>query len=296
MDSSSMYERLLGEDADDFLRRASLNLAIYGFLTHLLLCILYQLNILEIDSNLNTFFDSFLDSLYTPFSVILAYEVYELIRAIPDSFSNSVGKQFEVVCLLIVRDIFKNLSEIDSAGSLSVDSSIAFLAVECVAFLVLFFTALLFRSFGSKTNNNQDPVLNLKTFVQQKKNLAMVLFVVYVCVALYSLSSWTWGVVEGDGSVSRTVFFLDFFTCLIMADILILLVSYRSTTDFPNLARNTGFILSTVVLRVAIGTTGFSGATLFILGGGLGMSVLLISQFFQVEGDDEKREIASQQS
>jgi len=75
-----------------------------------------------------------------------------------------------------------------------------------------------------------------------------------------------------------------------------LLVSYRSTTDFPNLARNTGFILSTVVLRVAIGTTGFSGATLFILGGGLGMSVLLISQFFQVEGDDEKREIASQQS
>jgi|TARA_B110000459_G_scaffold37828_1_gene40661 hypothetical protein len=291
-----MYERLLGERADDFLRRASLNLAIYGFLTHLLLCILYQLNILEIDSNLNSFFDSFLDSLYTPFSVILAYEVYELIRAIPDSFSNSVGKQFEVVCLLIVRDIFKGLSEIDSSGSLSVDSSIAFLAVECLAFLVLFFTALLFRYSGSKTTNNQDPDLNLKTFVQQKKNLAMVLFVVYVCVAAYSLSSWTWGVVEGDGSVSRTVFFLDFFTSLIMADILILLVSYRSTTDFPNLARNTGFILSTVVLRVAIGTTGFSGATLFILGGVLGMSVLLISQFFQFETETEKSETISQQS
>ena len=278
-----MYERLLGNGTDDLLRRMSLNLAIYGFITHLLLCILYQFNILELDSNLDSFFDSFLDSLYTPFSVILAYEVYELIRAIPDSFSNSVGKQFEVVCLLIVRDIFKDLSDIDSSGSLSVDSSIAFLAVECLAFLILFFTALLFRYSGSKANTDQDQVHHLKTFVQQKKNLAMVLFGVYVCVAIYSLSSWTWGVVEGDGSVSRTVFFLDFFTCLIMADILILLISYRYTTDFPNLARNTGFILSTVVLRVAIGTSGLPGATLFILGGALGMSVLLISQFFQEE-------------
>lgn len=277
-----MFKRLLGDSADDVLRRVSLNFAIYGFITHLLLCILYQLNILEIDSTLDPFFDSFLDSLYTPFSVILAYEVYELIRAIPDSFSNSVGKQFEVVCLLIVRDIFKDLSDIDSSGSLSLDSSIAFLAVECLAFLVLFFTALLFRYVGSKADKNQQPASNLNKFVGQKQNLALVLFVVYVCVALYSLSSWTWGVIEGDGSVSRTVFFLDFFTCLIMADILILLISYRYTTDFPNLARNTGFILSTVVLRVAIGTTGFPGATLFILGGGLGMSVLLISQFMQV--------------
>lgn len=278
-----MFNRLLGDSADDVLRRVSLNCAIYGFITHFLLCILYQFNILQIDSTLDTFFDSFLDSLYTPFSVILAYEVYELIRAIPDSFSNSVGKQFEVVCLLIVRDIFKDLSDIDSSGSLSLDSSIAFLAVECLAFLVLFFTALLFRYISATSYKNQELASDLNKFVGQKQNLALVLFVVYVGVALYSLSSWTWGVVEGDGSVSRTVFFLDFFTCLIMADILILLISYRYTTDFPNLARNTGYILSTVVLRVAIGTTGFPGATLFILGGFLGMSVLLISQFIQVE-------------
>jgi hypothetical protein len=278
-----MFNRLLGDSADVVLRRVSLNCAIYGFITHFLLCILYQFNILQIDSTLDTFFDSFLDSLYTPFSVILAYEVYELIRAIPDSFSNSVGKQFEVVCLLIVRDIFKDLSDIDSSGSLSLDSSIAFLAVECLAFLVLFFTALLFRYISATSYKNQELASDLNKFVGQKQNLALVLFVVYVGVALYSLSSWTWGVVEGDGSVSRTVFFLDFFTCLIMADILILLISYRYTTDFPNLARNTGYILSTVVLRVAIGTTGFPGATLFILGGFLGMSVLLISQFIQVE-------------
>ena len=59
-----------------------------------------------------------------------------------------------------------------------------------------------------------------------------------------------------------------------MADILILLVSYQYITDFSHLARNTGFILSTVILRVAIASPGMSGAILFILAGCLGSAVL----------------------
>jgi hypothetical protein len=82
---------------------------------------------------------------------------------------------------------------------------------------------------------------------------------------------------------------LDFFTILILADILILLISYGYSTDFTNLARNTGFILSTVVLRVAIGATGVSSMILFVLGGLLGIAVLIISlkaDEFQVEEFD----------
>ena len=77
--------------------------------------------------------------------------------------------------------------------------------------------------------------------------------------------------------VSRDIFFLDFFTVLILADILILLISYGYSTDFTNLARNTGFILSTVILRVAIGESGLSSMILFVMGGLLGIAVLIIS-------------------
>ena len=76
------------------------------------------------------------------------------------------------------------------------------------------------------------------------------------------------------------IFFLDFFTVLIMADILILLLSYQYITDFPYLARNTGFVLSTVILRVAIASPGLSGAILFTLAGCLGSSVLLSGMMF----------------
>jgi hypothetical protein len=106
---------------------------------------------------------------------------------------------------------------------------------------------------------------------------------------MFSFSNWIISVGEGDGSVTREIFFLDFFTILILADILILLISYGYSTDFTNLARNTGFFLSTVVLRVAIGATGVSSMVLFVLGGLLGIAVLIISlkaDEFQIEEFD----------
>ena len=56
-----------------------------------------------------------LSALYTPFSILLAYEVYQLIRTIPESFSSSVGKQYEIATLLVVRDILKRLSSVESS-------------------------------------------------------------------------------------------------------------------------------------------------------------------------------------
>tara|TARA_B100002052_G_scaffold163827_1_gene149207 strand:+ start:5281 stop:6024 length:744 start_codon:yes stop_codon:yes gene_type:complete len=237
---------------------------------------LYDLSFIE-SSDLDSFIDSYLDALYTPFSIILAYEVYELIRAIPESFSNSIGKQFEVVTLLVVRDIFKNLADIGDADNVSIDADVAFIAMEAVAFVVLFGTALYFRHQTSVAKKPSQQDESVRVFVQQKKHLACGLAVVYIFVALYSFTTWLMGVVDGDTGLSRTVFFSDFFTWLIVSDIVILLASYRHITDFPQLARNTGFILSTVIIRVGIGIPGYTGAALFILSAALAACVLRLS-------------------
>ena len=274
--STTVYARMLGSSTDAFLRRVAINFAIVGFLLHLLCCVLYDFNFIESD-DLKSLFDSYLDALYTPFSIILAYEVYELIRAIPESFSNSIGKQFEVVTLLVVRDIFKNLADLGGSNNVTIDADVAFIAVEAIAFVVLFGTALYFRAQTSDSKDLRQEDASIQAFVQQKKNLACALAVVYVLVALYSFSTWFTGVIDGDAGLSRTVFFSDFFTWLIVSDIVILLVSYRHITDFPQLARNTGFILSTVIIRVGIGIPGFTGAALFILSAALAACVLRLS-------------------
>ena len=272
---AALYDRILGRKANETLRHLCIRTAIFGFLFHLLLCLLYQLGLIDFSVQTSGLFDSYLDALYTPFSIFLAYEVYELIRTIPDSFTNSIGKQFEIITLLVVRDILKRLSDIDASVTSTVDDSITILAVECLSFLILFGTALFFGTAQRETSLITNDSEGLEKFILQKKQLAILLLLVYILTAIYSLSTWTYNVFDGDGSTNRTIFFLDFFTVLIMADILILLVSHHYITEFAHLARNTGFILSTVILRVAIASPGMSGAILFILAGCLGSAVLL---------------------
>ena len=284
-----LHDRLLGKSAEQQVRKIGLTTAIIGFVIHLALWFTYQIGILEVGSASTDLLDSPLDALYTPFSILLAYEVYQLIRAIPESFSTAVGKQFEIVTLLVVRDIFKRLSELEFSGDWTIDSELKLIVLECFTFITLFTTSLIYRA-----NSNTDTTVDFKdnellNFVQNKQKIAVVLLATYLIVAIFSFTNWVISVSEGDGSVTREIFFLDFFTILILADILILLISYGYSTDFTNLARNTGFILSTVVLRVAIGATGVSSMTLFVLGGLLGIAVLVISlknDEFQVEDFD----------
>ena len=285
----ALHDRLLGKSAEQQVRKIGLTTAIIGFVIHLALWFAYQIGILEVGSASTDLLDSPLDALYTPFSILLAYEVYQLIRAIPESFSTAVGKQFEIVTLLVVRDIFKRLSELEFSGDWTVDSELKLIVLECLTFITLFTTSLIYRA-----NSNTDTTVDFKdnellNFVQNKQKIAVVLLATYLIVAIFSFSNWVISLSEGDGSVTREIFFLDFFTILILADILILLISYGYSTDFTNLARNTGFILSTVVLRVAIGATGVSSMILFVLGGLLGIAVLVISlraDDFQVEDLD----------
>ena len=285
----ALHDRLLGKSAEQQVRKIGLTTAIIGFVIHLALWFAYQIGILEVGSASTDLLDSPLDALYTPFSILLAYEVYQLIRAIPESFSTAVGKQFEIVTLLVVRDIFKRLSELEFSGDWTVDSELKLIVLECLTFITLFTTSLIYRA-----NSNTDTKVDFKdnellNFVQNKQKIAVVLLATYLIVAIFSFTNWVISVSEGDGSVTREIFFLDFFTILILADILILLISYGYSTDFTNLARNTGFILSTVVLRVAIGATGVSSMILFVLGGLLGIAVLVISlraDEFQVEDLD----------
>ena len=290
MFATALYDRFLGHKANETLRQLCIQTAILGFLMHLLLCLFYQLDLLNFSVQTSGLFDSYLDALYTPFSIFLAYEVYELIRTIPDSFTNSIGKQFEIITLLVVRDILKRLSDIDASVTSTVDDSITILAVECLAFMILFTTALLFSRAHREATSISNDSEELDKFISQKKQLAVLLFIVYILTAIYSLSTWSYGVFEGDGSTNRTIFFLDFFTVLIMADILILLVSYQYITEFAYLARNTGFILSTVILRVAIASPGMSGAILFILAGCLGSAVLLSGYLFHKNGPEKSTE------
>ena len=269
-----VFDLFMGEEAEDRIRKAAIILAVAGFFLHILLWGLDTTGRISITGESSELVSSPLSSLYTPFSILLVYEVYQLIRAIPDSFSSSVGKQYEIATLLVVRDILKRLSEVESSDGWEISSDLGFLLVECAAFLALFYTSLTYFRISDKSTKSGSMSGDIEVFVEAKRMVANFMLIVFLVTAAYSFLTWITSVQDGGGSVSRVIFFLDFFTFLILADILILLVSYWFYTDFGNLARNTGFVLSTVIIRVAISSKGVSAMILFTLSGLLGIAIL----------------------
>ena len=269
-----VFDMCMGEEAEDRIRKVAIVSAVVGFFLHIGLWALDSTGRISITGEASELVSSPLSSLYTPFSILLVYEVYQLIRTIPDSFSSSVGKQYEIATLLVVRDILKRLSEVESTEGWEISSDLGFLLVECAAFLALFYTSLTYFRISDNSTKSGDMSGDIAVFVESKRLVANFMLIVFLLTAAYSFFTWIVSVQDGGGSVSRVIFFLDFFTFLILADILILLVSYWLYTDFGNLARNTGFVLSTVIIRVAISSEGVSAMVLFTLSGLLGLAIL----------------------
>ena len=268
------FEISMGEETEDRIRKAAIISAVVGFFVHIGFWALNSTGRISISGEASELVSSPLSSLYTPFSILLVYEVYQLIRTIPDSFSSSVGKQYEIATLLVVRDILKRLSEVESSEGWEISSDLGFLLVECAAFLALFYTSLIYFRMSEKSTKSSGISEDIAIFVEAKRLVANFMLIVFLMTAAYSFLTWVNSVQDGGGSVSRVIFFLDFFTFLILADILILLISYWFYTDFGNLARNTGFVLSTVIIRVAISSEGVSAMVLFTLSGLLGLAIL----------------------
>ena len=268
------FQLSMGDFSEEYIRKVAMVFAVVGFFVHIVMWALFETGNITITGEASELVKSPLSTLYTPFSILLVYEVYQLIRTIPDSFSSSVGKQYEIATLLVVRDILKRLSEVENSEGWKISSDLGFLLVECAAFLVLLYTSLTYFRISSSSEKSEQMADNVAIFVEAKRGIANAMLLIFLAMAAYSFYTWVDSVQDGGGSVSRVIFFLDFFTFLILADILILLISYWFYTDFGNLARNTGFVLSTVIIRVAISSDGISSMILFTLSGLLGIAIL----------------------
>ena len=267
------FQLTMGDFSEEYIRKVAMVFAVVGFFVHIVVWALFETGNITITGEASELVKSPLSTLYTPFSILLVYEVYQLIRTIPESFSSSVGKQYEIATLLVVRDILKRLSEVENSEGWKISSDLGFLLVECAAFLVLLHTSLTYFRISSSSEKSGQMADNVAIFVEAKRGIANAMLLIFLATAAYSFFTWFESVQDGGGSVSRVIFFLDFFTFLILADILILLISYWFYTDFGNLARNTGFVLSTVIIRVAISSEGISSMILFTLSGLLGIAI-----------------------
>jgi hypothetical protein len=254
-----------------------LYIASLGFILHLILILLNYYNIIEIsfgDSNLLT---NPISALYTPFSFILIYEAFLLVYYIPRSFSTAIGKQYEIMSLIIIRKIFKDIPLVDLNANWLTTSNNLQLIYDLLGILIVFFLIYLFKKIRKKSPKKFNSK-KLDLFIASKKIISLLLTPILIIVCCLSFYSWLIGIGD-ETAISENInylFFNDFFTLLILADVFILLLSFQYTERYCQIIRNTGFIISTILLRLSFSTNGLSSILLIISGIIFGLLILYI--------------------
>ena len=254
-----------------------LYIASLGFILHLILILLNYYNIIEIsfgDSNLLT---NPISALYTPFSFILIYEAFLLVYYIPRSFSTAISKQYEIMSLIIIRKIFKDIPLVDLNANWLTTSNNLQLIYDLLGILIVFFLIYLFKKIRKKSPKKFNSK-KLDLFIASKKIISLLLTPILIMVCCLSFYSWLIGIGD-ETAISENInylFFTDFFTLLILADVFILLLSFQYTERYCQIIRNTGFIISTILLRLSFSTNGLSSILLIISGIIFGLLILYI--------------------
>ena len=288
--TSSIYNTFLSNETRKKSERIILIIAIASFFIHLSLIFLVDLGVIKIDSG-TSLFENPIAAIYTPFSFILVYEVYLLIYYLPRSITTYIGKQYEIITLIIIRRIFKDLSALSlSPDWFSQKYDLQF-TYDIRASVIMFFLIYLFYKQSKKRvlleesdSNKQDGTAR---FIKIKKLMALALVPILLALSIYSFSTWLLGTLSPTENADvafqnlNNVFFEQFFTVLIIVDVFLLLFSFFHTDEFHKVIRNSGFIISTILIRLSFSVTGLMNTVLIIAAVVFGLLMFFIYNKFE---------------
>lgn len=273
-----IHEKIFSELNVRLFEKNIMFLAISGFIIHLILILFETQLAVEIFSGKTNLSSNPISALYTPFTFILVYEAFLLIYYLPRSFTTSVAKEYEIISLVLIRKIFKDIPNLDLDNNDLLNSNNIQLLYDLSAVIIIFYMIYLFKKTWHDIPKKKTKK-NLEKFISYKKLLSVLLLPTLIILCIYNFADWFNSVFYSTDPYSGNldgVFFKDFFTILILVDVLILLLSLQYTERYSQLIRNTGFIISTILLRLSFGVEGLLSIVLLLLGVVFGLIILRI--------------------
>jgi len=269
--------------------------AIVSFVAHLTLIFLHNQGVLgtSISSSLLT---NPISAIYTPFSFILLYEVFLLVYYLPQSISKYIGKQYEIITLILIRRIYYDLANLEFTESwFRVQSDLQF-TYDIIGTIILFGLILLFYKINDGRSKDLALSEGVMSFIRIKKMIALILVPVLILLATWNLFDWALGLayetIEVDLSVKKlnTIFYDEFFTILIMTDVLLLLISFLHTDSFNTVIRNSGFVISTILIKLSFSTDGLLNTILMVVAVLFGVIILWLHNQYEKMGEATRKD------
>ena len=198
----------------------------------------------------------FLQAIEISFTLLLFFEMISLVFVIPQSIANSIGKQIEILSLVLLRSSFKEFSHFDfhlpvqnqlqpvyKMISDGVGSSIVFLLLS------LYYHLQQHRPVTAPKDKLQ--------FIILKQYIALLVFISLFFLAINDVYNFI-----NTGVLVHSID--QFYMMLIFADLFFMLAAFKYTLHYPDVFRYAGFVLVTVFIRLSLMASVYYNALLAI--------------------------------
>ncbi|HYG70498.1 MAG TPA: hypothetical protein VD838_22670 [Anaeromyxobacteraceae bacterium] len=197
--------------------------------------------------------------------LLLGWEVIGLVLGIAQSVANAAGKQFEIFSLILLRHSFE---EFGYFGEPLVWSEVSGAVLRMLAngfgALAIFVVLGVYYAVQPHTPISSDP-RERDEFVAVKKLVALLLLAIFGILAVVR---------------ERSTFFEDFYTVLVFADVLLVLLPLRYSAAYDVVFRNSGFAVSTVLLRLGLSAPAYYNAALGVAAATFALALSVASKRF----------------
>jgi hypothetical protein len=195
------------------------------------------------------------------FSVLLITEILGLVFVFTHSVADSIGKQFEIVSLIFLRDSFKELGHLPINAEWNKEMLMELLPVlaDALGAVLIFLIIGLFykaQKHAQITANQEEQ----DNFVKVKKLVAIVLLLIFVVLGIYDATRFL-----HDNQFSSS--FNLYYTVLIFTDVFVLIFSSRYASRYIHLFRYSSFTLATVFIRLSLSAPQYFNVLLSISAG-----------------------------
>ena len=186
----------------------------------------------------------FFKSVEISFTLLLFFEMISLVFVIPFSIAKSIGKQIQILSLVLVRSSFREFSHFDFKVPFEnqLDSFFKMVSDGLGALLVFLLLGVFYGINHHAPEIEESARVN---FVRFKKLIALLILATLLATEMMALYQ---SILSGEWAPSIDSFYL----VIIFADVLLMLVAFRYTLHYPELFQYSAFTLVTVFIRMSL--------------------------------------------
>lgn len=200
------------------------------------------------------------------FSLLLFFEIAGLVFSLARSVADSVGKQFELLALILIREAFLEFAHsgepMDWTG---VQASVPHVVADMAGALAVFALLIPYYRVQRHRAITADEV-EQANFVRAKKAVSLALLGTFIALTIFTLPP----AIRGEQTIP---FFPTFYTVLVLSDVLMVLISLRFSSTFYVVFRNAGFAAAAVLVRVALSAPPYINVALAVAATGFALAL-----------------------